>query len=385
MKRIAVVTATRAEYWLLYPVIRAMRKDESAVRTELIVTGTHLSEDYGMTVREIEESGVRIEKRIGIPTASGCAADISGDQAETLIRFTELFDKEKYDAVMLLGDRYELLAIAIAAGNTRTPIFHLCGGDTTEGAMDEWIRHSVTKMSYLHFVMNEDSRKRVIQMGEDPERVFNYGSTGVDNALYLADLSKKEALESIGLPDSDYAICTYHPVTLGDENPDELIEEFLEALKAFPEIMFIVTMANADHGGKRINELLREAEPKMRNMRLYSSLGAKRYLSLVKHSLFVLGNSSSGIIEAPVFHVPTVNIGERQRGRLRAESVIDSGTGSGNIVSAIRQALSRGFRESCSHTENPYGDGHAAEKIAGRSIATVLEEKIDLKKVFFDL
>lgn len=385
MKHIAVVTATRAEYWLLYPVIRELRRREDEVRTELIVTGTHLSEDYGMTVREIEDSGVRIDRRIEIPVASDRALDISTDQADALVKFTELFETEHYDAVMLLGDRYELLAIAIAAGNTHTPIFHLCGGDTTEGAMDEWIRHSVTKMSYLHFVMTEDSRRRVIQMGEDPARVFDHGSTGVDNALRLADMSKEEALKSIGLTECDYAVCTYHPVTLGKEEVGELLDQFLQAVSSFPQIMFIVTMANADLGGSKINEILKAAEKRIQNLRLYSSLGAKRYLSLVKHSLFVLGNSSSGIIEAPSFHVPTVNIGERQRGRLRAQSVIDCGTSAEEIAEAIRKAMSADFREVCVNADSPYGDGHAAERIAQKCIEIVGGGNIDLRKTFYSL
>ena len=234
MKKIAVVTATRAEYGLLSPVIRALRKRENeGFKTDLIVTGTHLSEQYGMTIREIKE---RIDHKIPISVASDTEMNISENQAETLVKFTELFMAERYYAVLLLGDRYETLAIAIAAGNTRTPVFHLCGGDTTEGALDEWIRHSITKISYLHFTTNEESRKRVVQLGESPDRVFNYGSTSIDNILTVADLSKEEALESVGLSDCRYALCTYHPVTMDNGGVDEQIVEFLEAIKVFPMI-----------------------------------------------------------------------------------------------------------------------------------------------------
>ena len=206
MKKIAVVTATRAEYGLLSPVIKEFRKYEnSELKVDLVVTGTHLSESYGMTVNEIND---RIDHRIIICVKSGSETDISGNQAETLVKFTLLFHKENYNAVVLLGDRYETLAIAIAAGNTRTPIFHLCGGDTTEGAIDEWIRHSITKISYLHFVTCEQSRNRVIQLGEDPKRVFNFGSTSIDNIMCAADMSKAEALSSIGIGDCRYALCT---------------------------------------------------------------------------------------------------------------------------------------------------------------------------------
>ena len=192
MKKIAVVTSTRAEYGLLSPVIKALRKNENEdFRTDLIVTGTHLSESYGMTINEIDD---RIDQQIPISVKSQTEADISSNQAEVLIKFTELFMLEKYNAVILLGDRYETLAIAIAGGNTKTPVFHLCGGDTTEGAIDEWIRHAITKISYLHFVTNEDSRRRVIQLGEDPVRVFNYGSTSIDNIIHIANMSKKEEI-----------------------------------------------------------------------------------------------------------------------------------------------------------------------------------------------
>lgn len=383
MKKIAVVTATRAEYGLLSPVIKDLRKRESSsLRVDLIVTGTHLSDKYGRTIEEISE---RIDHKIQIPVASETEVDISANQAETLIKFTDLFLTEKYDAVLLLGDRYETLAIAIAAGNTRTPVFHLCGGDTTEGALDEWIRHSITKISYLHFVTNEESRKRVIQLGEDPARVFNYGSTSIDNILSVADMSKEEALESIGLSDCRYAICTYHPVTMDGGSVDKQIKEFLKAIRAFPEIQFIVTKSNADQGGARINELLDAAEPETENFHVYTSLGIRRYLSLMKYSEFVLGNSSSGIIETPAFHVPTVNIGDRQRGRLQSESIINCGTTAEEIVTAINQALSAEHHRICNMVISPYGDGRAAERIADKTVETVISGKIDLKKKFYDL
>lgn len=383
MKKIAVVTATRAEYGLLSPVIRELRKHENdSLRIYLIVTGTHLSEQYGMTVNEISE---RIDHKVEISINSQSAEDISVNQAEALVKFTRLFLIEKYDAVMLLGDRYETLAIAIAAGNTRTPVFHLCGGDTTEGALDEWIRHSITKISYLHFVTNEESRKRVIQLGEDPSRVFNYGSTSIDNILTVADMSKEAALKNIGLPDCKYALCTYHPVTLEDGSVDEQIDEFLKAMRAFPDIQFIVTKSNADQGGARINELLDEAEQVIKNLHVYTSLGVKRYLSLMRYAKLVLGNSSSGIIETPAFHVPTVNIGNRQRGRLQSESIINCGTRSEDIVSAMKQAMSAEHHKVCEKVISPYGDGHAAELIADKTVEIVLNGNIDLEKKFYDL
>ena len=396
MKRIAVITATRAEYGLLSPIIKALRKYEkiNELKIDLVVTGTHLSPDYGMTVSEIQE---RIDVRIEIPVQSATALDISYNQAEALIKFTELFVNETYDAVIILGDRYEMLAVAIAAGNTRTPIFHIAGGDTTEGAIDEWIRHAITKISYLHFVTNEESRKRVIQLGEEPERVFNYGSTSIDNILSLPLMSKQEALNSIGLnigfniglmadcKDCRYALCTYHPVTMNNESVDEMIKNLLDAVSSFPELQFIITKSNADQGGARINRLLDEAEVKIDNVHVFTSLGVKRYLSLMKHAEFVLGNSSSGIIETPALHVPTVNIGDRQRGRLQSESVINCGDKTEEIVKAIKTALTDKHKRLCQEVVSPYGDGHAAEKIANKTVETVMNNKIDLKKKFYDL
>ncbi|MBR4174576.1 MAG: UDP-N-acetylglucosamine 2-epimerase (hydrolyzing) [Lachnospiraceae bacterium] len=383
MKKIAVVTATRAEYGLLSPVIKELRKreDEKFV-TDLIVTGTHLSESYGMTVNDIDD---RIDHEIVIPVKSDSEADISADQANVLVQFTDLFIKERYSAVVLLGDRYETLAIAIAAGNTRTPVFHLCGGDTTEGALDEWIRHSITKISYLHFVTNEDSRRRVIQLGEDPERVFNYGSTSIDNILHAADMEKDEALSSIGLSDCRYALCTYHPVTMEGGSVDGQIGEFLDAIRAFPDLEFIVTKSNADQGGARINELLDEAQNRIANLHVYTSLGVRRYLSLMRYAEFVLGNSSSGIIETPAFRVPTVNIGDRQKGRLQSESIINCGSSADEITAAMRNAVSDEHRLKCQSVVSPYGSGNAGEQIAEKITEVVGKGNIDLKKKFYDL
>ena len=383
MKKIAIVTATRAEYGLLSQVIKALRKMENDdFKAELIVTGTHLSEKYGMTIAEIND---RIDRQISIPVLSDSETSISRNQAETLVSFTELFVSERYNAVIVLGDRYETLAVAVAAGNTKTPVFHLCGGDTTEGAIDEWIRHSITKISYLHFVTNEISRKRVIQLGEAPSRVFNYGSTGIDNILNAANMTRDEALESVDLKDCKYALCTYHPVTMDGDNVDFQIEELLKAIKAFPDIQFIVTKSNSDLGGGRINELLDNAGVTIDNLHVFSSLGVRRYLSLMKYSEFVLGNSSSGILETPSFHVATVNIGNRQRGRLQAESIINCGTKSEEIKKAIEIALTPEHREKCMAVKSPYGEGGTAEKIAMKAYEVVMDGSIDLKKSFYDL
>lgn len=386
MKKIAVVTATRAEYGLLMPVIKELRKFESReFKTELLVTGTHLSEKYGMTIQEIERDGLRIDHKIPISVKSASELDISQNQAEALAKFTELFAQEKYNAIVLLGDRYETFAVAIAAGNTRTPVFHLCGGDTTEGALDEWIRHSITKISYLHFVTNGESRRRVIQLGEAPGRVFNFGSTSIDNILHEADMTKEEALASVGLIDCRYAVCTYHPVTMESGVVEEQLESFLAAIQEFPELQFIVTKSNADQGGAKINELLDQAAENIINLHVFTSLGIRRYLSLMKYAEFVLGNSSSGIIETPAFQVATVNIGDRQRGRLQSASIINCDANKDSIVNAIKIVLSEEHIKICKAVVSPYGDGHAAEQIAKKSYEVVMNGDIDLKKKFFDL
>lgn len=386
MRIVAVVTATRAEYGLLVPVIESLRKYESDdFKVELIVTGTHLSDSYGRTIDEIKKDGNRIDEIIEIPIMSNSAWDISHNQAVCLEKFTFLFMQKHYSGVVILGDRYETLSIAIAAGNTKTPIFHLCGGDTTEGALDEWIRHAITKISYLHFVTNEDSQNRVIQLGEDPTRVFNCGSTSIDNILNVANMSKEEALKSIGLDNCDYALCTYHPVTMNCGGVEEQMESFIKAIDSRPEIEFIVTKSNADQGGARINEILDNAALKVRNLHVFTSLGVKRYLSLMKHALFVFGNSSSGIIETPAFLIPTVNIGDRQKGRLKAESIIDCSEDLCSINMAIDKALSKDFRLFCKSIKQPYGNGNAGELISSTIFEVVSIGDIDIKKKFCNL
>jgi GDP/UDP-N,N'-diacetylbacillosamine 2-epimerase (hydrolysing) len=389
MKNLAVVTTTRAEYGLLQPVIQRLRRYENqdggkSFKLTLIVTGTHLSEKHGSTINEIRDAGVRIDEIIEIGLECGTPVDIARNQADVLVKFTELFVREKYTAVMLLGDRYEMQMVAVSATNAGIPIIHLCGGDTTEGAVDEAVRHSITKMSWLHFVTNEDSRRRVIQLGEEPSRVFNVGSTGVDNILHMELMEKADALASVGLGDCRYAVGTYHPVTLEQQDIEKDVMALVEAVKAFSEIQFIITKANVDRGGDLINSILEREAVETPNIHIFASLGVKRYLSLMKFSEFVIGNSSSGIAEAPSFQVPTVNIGDRQKGRLQAQSTINCGTGADDIKKAIEKALSPEFKEKASSVKSPYGDGNASERIA-EIVMKKLDEPINLKKKFYDL
>lgn len=386
MIKVGIITATRAEYGLLRPVISELRKKENDDFTvELIVTGTHLSDIYGHTIDEIHNDNIRVDQTIQIPVVSVNERDVSYNQARTLEKYAEFFAENVYDGIIILGDRYEMLAIAIAASNMRIPIFHLCGGDTTEGAMDEWIRHSITKMSYLHFVTNKDSEKRVIQLGEDPDRVYFVGSTSIDNIITIANMNKVDALSSIGMTEREYALCTYHPVTMDEVRVEKYVQEFLDAITSYTGIQFIITKSNADNGGVIINEMLDAAEKKYENIHVFSSLGVRRYLSLMKNAEFVIGNSSSGIIEAPSFRVPTINIGDRQKGRLQCDSIINCGPQKDNIVEAISLALSSDFRHRCQAVISPYGDGKAAVKIADIVYEAVVRGNISLKKSFYNL
>lgn len=385
MKRIAIVTATRAEYGLLYPVIKALRTYESdEIRIELVVTGTHLVDSYGKTIEDIEKDGIRIDKQISIPVSSDTKLDIAKNQAKTLEVFASFFDQEHYDAVCLLGDRYETLMIAIAAFDLHIPIVHLYGGDITEGAMDESIRHSITKMSYLHFPTNEISRRRIIQLGESPDKVFNFGAPGTDNIINFEKMSKEDALKSIGLGDCKYAICTYHPVTLEDGDVKGQIMDFLDALSEFEQYEFVVTKSNADQGGALINAILDEEVKTRKNIHVFASLGIKRYLSLMKYAEAVIGNSSSGIMEAPSFQIPTVNIGDRQKGRLQAESTINCSADKESIIAAIRKAFTIETKNKCKTVISPYGVGDSGCKIAEK-IIEVFKQPVDLKKHFHDL
>lgn len=386
MFSIGVITSTRAEFGLLFPFINELRKREDKdTCVSLVVTGTHLSKEYGYTVDEIKKLGVRIDYEIDIRTDSKTANDIARNQADTVVKFTDFLTKNRFDAICILGDRYEMQMIAIAAVNTGTAIIHLCGGDTTEGAIDESIRHSITKMSQLHFVTNAMSRRRVIQLGENPDMVYDVGSTSIDNILGLELEDKSSALKSINMDVCEYAIGTYHPVTQGNQNIEEDMLNFINALKEFPNIQFIITKANADKGGSIINEILEKEEKQIDNLHVFSSLGVKRYLSLMKYSEFVIGNSSSGIVEAPALHKVTINIGDRQRGRLQSKGTINCDSSTTAITEAIKLALSSDARRIANETISPYGNGDSAIRMT-RILFDILNEKpLELKKQFFDL
>lgn len=385
MKTITILTATRAEYGLLNPIIKALKK-ENKYNVKVIVTGAHLSSEFGLTYKEIENDGIEIDRKIEILLSSDAPASISKTMGLAMISFADYFAENNTDALMVLGDRYETLAVCCAAMNARIPIIHLYGGETTEGAVDEAIRHSITKMSYLHFTSTEQYRKRVIQLGEDPTRVFTVGAIGIENIKKQQLMTKEELEDSLNFSlDGQYAVVTFHPVTLEDYSAGEQFEQILGAFNKHPEIKYIITRANADRDGRIINEMSDEYAKENKNVYTIESLGMVRYLSALKYASMVIGNSSSGLVEAPSFGIPTVNIGDRQKGRICAKSVINCKPDAGAIGDAMNQALDKGFLKKIKNVVNPYGDGNVTSKIVNVLNQFMESGRLDLKKKFYDI
>ena len=380
MKKVAVVTATRAEYGILRPLIMRLEA-EAEIELQLLVTGTHLSEKYGKTEDEIVKDGLPIYARIPILEEGNSAYDVSCTMANAIKGFAGYFAEEHPDLLVVLGDRTEMLGICSAAMNERVPIAHLHGGELTEGAVDDCVRHALTKMSYLHFPASEEYRRRIIQLGENPDRVFNVGALGVENILKTPLLSYEEMCESVGIPQGKkFVVVTFHPVTLEDESVEKQVDALIEAMRQRDEYFYLITKANADVGGELVNARFEEYCQSVSNAKLVASLGMQRYLSAVKFSCFVLGNSSSGIIEAPAFGVPTVNIGDRQKGRLMADTIIQCSNETEEIVAAMDRAAQ------AEHVVSGlYGDGNTSERIVDIIKDFLFEGKVDLKKKFYDV
>jgi GDP/UDP-N,N'-diacetylbacillosamine 2-epimerase (hydrolysing) len=381
---ICILTATRAEYGLLKPVIKELLSDR-AFLVNVAVTGMHLSPEFGSTYKDIENDGIDITVKIPILLSDDTPAGISKTMALAIQGFADYFSINRPDILLVLGDRYETLAVCCAAFNARIPIIHLYGGETTEGAADEAYRHAITKMSCLHLTSTEQYRKRVIQMGEMPNRAVVVGAVGIDNILSEKLLERRELEKSLNVKlDRKYAAVTFHPVTLENQSAGQQIEELLRVTEYFHDTNFIFTEANADADGRVINKSIREFAATHDNVYVFTSLGSVRYLSLLKHSVMVIGNSSSGLLEAPSLGIPTVNIGDRQRGRLQADSVINCRPIYDDILNAVQTALSQDFQLKAKRTLNPYGDGHATDRIT-RAIRNLTEEGINLKKKFYDI
>lgn len=362
--KICVVTGTRAEYGLLRWILQYI-KDDVDLELKLIVTGMHLSPEFGLTYTSIEEDGFLIDKKVEILLSSDTPVGISKAMGLGIISFAEAFYEIKPDLLLLLGDRFEAFAAASAAMIGNIPIAHIHGGESTEGVIDESIRHSITKMSHLHFTSTMAYKKKVEQLGEHPSRVFNVGAPGLDNIEKLDLKTKKSIYKVLGLDISDnFFLITYHPLTLDIYNLEEKFDYLLEALSEFKEYKLIFTMPNADINGRIIMEKIKNfflIDPSRGNW--FHSLGQVNYLSALRQASLVIGNSSSGIIEAPSFKVPTINIGNRQKGRLKSLSVIDCGLSKKEISLAIKKGISKKFNSTFLNINNPYGEGNSSNKI----------------------
>lgn len=381
-RKICVVTGTRAEYGLLFWLMKEIQDDEE-LKLQLIVTGMHLSPEFGLTYKEIEKD-FKIDKKIEMLLSSDTAVGISKSISLAQISFAEAYDELKPDILVVLGDRYEIFAAASAAMIAGIPIAHLHGGETTEGAFDEAIRHSITKMSHLHFTATEEYKNRVIQLGENPNRVFNIGGMGIENIKRLKLLNKKEFEKSIDFTlNRKNILVTFHPVTLEKSTAKEQFQELLNAIDELKDTNIIFTKANSDTDGKIINKMIDTYVSKNTHKSVaFSSLGQLRYLSALQYIDTVAGNSSSGLLEAPSFKIATVNIGNRQKGRIQAFSVIDCKPNKKSILEAFKKASSSEFKEILKTTINPYGEGCASTKVV-EELKKVNLNTI-LKKVFYD-
>lgn len=386
MKRIGIMTGTRAEYGLLKSLMQEINKDND-LELYLIVSGMHLSPEFGMTYQEIEEDGFQINAKVEMLLSSDSPAGISKSIGLGVIGFADEFQRADLDMLILLGDRYEALSAAISAMVMRIPIAHLHGGELTEGAIDEGIRHSITKMSYLHFTSTEQYRNRVIQLGENPERVFYVGALGVENIKKINLMTKEELEKSIHFEiDENTVVVTYHPVTLENNTVEEQFLNLLKVLDRNPKIRMIFTKANADTNGRIVNELIdKYAAQNSERACAFMSLGQKRYLSALKYCRIVIGNSSSGIIEAPSFGKPIINIGDRQKGRICADSVINCGYTQQEIQQAMETALTEEFENKARNCRNPYEKENTAANIISVIKDYLLNDKIKLKKGFYDI
>lgn len=384
MRKICVITGTRAEYGLLFWLISELQNDID-IQLQLIVTGMHLSPEFGLTYKIIEQDGFYINEKIEMLLSSDTPVGIAKSIGLATISFAECFERLKPDIIVVLGDRFEILAASQAAMVARIPVAHIHGGEITEGLIDEAIRHSVTKMAHLHFVAAEPYRKRVIQLGEQPANVFNFGAIGIENLCKLELLNKEEFEKSIGFSlGSINFLVTYHPVTLSRLGPQNGMKALFNAFDYFPQARVIFTKPNSDTDGRLISQMIDEyVETHKERAIAFTSLGQLRYLSAIRHVDVVIGNSSSGLIEVPFFKKPTVNIGARQSGRLKAASVIDCMETSEDITRAISIALSAEFQKILKQGNSPYGSGNVSKRI----VEVLKEANLDniIMKKFYNI
>jgi UDP-hydrolysing UDP-N-acetyl-D-glucosamine 2-epimerase len=363
-RKVCIFTGTRAEYGLLKPLMDEIKSDPD-LELQIVASCMHLSPEFGLTYQEIEKDGFNINEKVEMLLSSDTPSGIVKSMGLGMIGYTDALNRLKPDITVVLGDRFEALAFAIASFVNRIPIAHLYGGEATEGLIDEGIRHSITKLSYLHFTSTEEYRKRVIQLGEEPERVFNVGALGIDNIKKMKLLNKDEIESKLGIKfKSKNLLITYHPVTLKKDESEKEFKALLNVLKEIEDTLFIFTKPNADTEGRKIIKLIEEFVKENNHKAIsFTSLGQLNYLSIMQYVDAVVGNSSSGIIEAPSLKVPTINIGDRQKGRIRAKSVIDCKGTEEDIKRALVIIYDKNFRENLQNIDNPYGDGNSASKI----------------------
>jgi UDP-N-acetylglucosamine 2-epimerase (non-hydrolysing)/GDP/UDP-N,N'-diacetylbacillosamine 2-epimerase (hydrolysing) len=364
MRKITVITGTRAEYGLLSRLMQ-MIADDSDLQLQLVVTNMHLSPEFGLTYKEIESDGFHIDKKVEMLLSSDTSNATAKSVGLATIGFADAYEDLCPDLIVVLGDRFEMLAAVTAALFYKIPVAHLYGGEITEGAYDDAIRHAITKMSHLHFTSTEEYRKRVIQMGENPARVFCIGAIGIDNIRHEQLLSKSELEKSIDFTITDKTLLvTFHPVTMENNTAEAQVRNLLRVLEEYDDCSIIFTQPNADTDGRIITRLIREFVEKYPfRSRLYASLGKLRYLSALQYVKAVAGNSSSGLVEAPSFGIPTINIGNRQKGRIQAASVVDSDADYLSIKKAFNNALSDSFIQYAKTTTNPYEQKDTAKHI----------------------
>lgn len=383
MRKICVVTGTRADYGLLRWVMDGINAAPD-LELQLVATAMHLSPEFGMTVQEIESDGFQIDRRVEMLLSSDAAVAIAKSMGVGMIGLSDALRSLAPDILLVLGDRFEIFAAAAAAMALRIPIAHLHGGESSEGAIDEAIRHSITKMSHLHFVAAEDYRRRVIQLGEQPDRVYLVGGLGVDAIKHVPLMTRVELERDLGYQFAERnLLVTFHPETLGATSSSDQMRELLAALDRRSETGLIFTMPNADADSRGIFELIDQFVGTHPNAKAFTSLGQRRYLSCLAQVDGVVGNSSSGLTEAPSFRKATVNIGDRQGGRLKAQSVIDCAPTQGAIDQAIQRLYSHVFQKALLAVENPYGNGGAASKIV--DVLRNIELRNLLKKRFYDI
>lgn len=385
-RKICVVTGTRAEYGLLSRLMRMIKVSDKTL-LQVVATNMHLSPKYGNTYKEIEADGFMIDKRVPIidETAPNDSHSTVMEMSRALSGFADAYCELKPDMLVVLGDRYEILASAAAALIMRIPIAHISGGDVTEGAFDDAIRHSITKMSQLHFPSTEEYRKRVIQLGEQPDRVFNVGALGVENIKKMPLMGKEEIEKEIDFKiNNNTILVTYHPVTLGNRTAKDDIEDFVAALEERTDIRVIFTMPNSDTGGQFIVDAINDFVAKNpKRAKAYKSLGVVRYLSVMRQVAAVVGNSSSGLVEVPSFGIPTLNIGDRQKGRLAADSVYNCAPDKTDVLNGLDMVLSPAFRQKAAETHNPYEKENTAQTISD-VISTYPLEQLK-QKHFYDI